>query len=225
MSSVVKKCPKDGIVYDAVFTGNCASCFGPLKFFCKTHNEWLEGADCPKCAGTTPAAGTAAATPTASAGPSIVGMLAVLAICIGVFVVCGLFLYRAMYTKPKPVSAPVAPAVVPAAKPAPPSPPRPVSAPSVATLSLNQLLANPDPYIGKMVKLTGTVQFRDTGRETFDLRDGEHILTVQYHAVPAAAKTMIAGASSSRTVAVTGVLRRDDSDNSYSVVAGSIEMP
>lgn len=238
MSSVIKKCPKDGIVYDAAFTGNCASCFGPLKFFCKTHSEWLDDANCQKCAGT-PAAGTVAATPAPSAGPSIVGILAVLAICAGVFVACGWFVYRVIYTKSKPASAPVAqalpaptPVPAPAPTPAPPSvpvrtplPPPPVSAPAIATISLNQLFADPDPHVGKLVTTGGTVQFRDAGKETFDLRDGDHILTVQYRGVPAAMKTTIAGTSAARRIVVTGTLQRDETDNSYFVIARTVEVP
>ena len=230
MSSIVKRCPKDGIVYDAAFTGNCASCFGPLKSFCNTHNEWLDNANCPKCAGTL-AAGTVAATPVPSAGPSIVGMLAVLAICVGVFVVCGLFLYRAFIVKPKPVSSPATlPVVAPPPKPVTPPvstlpPSTPARPPTVVSVSVSQLLADPEPFLGRQVKITGTMQFRDAGHETFDLRDGDHIVTVQYAGVPVMAKTTIAGASGSRPLTVTGVLRRDDSDNSYYVVASSAETP
>jgi hypothetical protein len=228
MSNVIKKCPKDGIVYDASFAGNCASCFGPLKYFCKTHNEWLESVDCPKCAGaSTPDKPAAAAPP--SSGPSIVGILAVLAICVGVFVACGWFLYRAVYTKPKPVNPPVARPVVPTvAKPVTPptpAPPPPMRAAAAVSLSVSQLLADPDQYLGRQVKVTGTVQFRDAGRETFDLRDGDHLVTVQYAGVTAAMKTTIAGIGSGQRVMVTGVLRRDDADNSYYVVAGSAAAP
>jgi len=230
MSSVVKKCPRDCIVYDATFTGTCASCFGPLKFFCKTHNEWLEDANCPKCSG--PA--TSETTPpmkAPSAGPSIVGMLAVLAICVGVFAVCGLFVYRAIYAKPKPVSgtAPT-PAVSPPSVPPPvpvkvAAPAPPVSAPAVATLSLGQLLAEPDQYVGKLVKITGSIQFRDAGKETFDLRQGDHIITVHYRNVPAAMKTIIAGTSADRLLRVSGTLTLDATDNSYYLIARSADTP
>ena len=224
MSSVVTKCPKDGIAYDAAFTGNCASCFGLLKFFCKTHNEWLDDANCPKCAGTT--------TPEASspvkalsAGPSIVGMLAVLAICVGVFVACGWFLYRVIYSKSKPVNAtastPQRVAPPPKSIPPPPS----VSTPSVVTLSLGQLLADPDHQVSRLVKITGSIQFRDAGKETLDLRQGDHIITVQYREMPAAMKTIIAGTSASRLLIVTGTLKRDDADNSYYVVSRSVDVP
>jgi hypothetical protein len=229
MSSVIKKCPKDGIVYDASFTGNCASCFGPLKFFCKTHNEWLAVANCPKCDGTRTAV-TPAAARVPSTGPSIVGMLAVLAICIGVFVMCGLFLYRAFIAPPKPVSSPAGRPVAPTpAKPATVPTPIPATPPTrqstVVSISLGQLLADPDPHLGQAVKLSGTIQFRDTGRETFDLRDGDHIVTVQYAGMPGASKTTVAGTSTGRPLSVTGVWRRDEADNSYYVVAGSVELP
>jgi len=231
MSSVVKKCPKDGIVYDATFTGNCASCFGPLKFFCKTHNEWLDTADCPKCAGNPPTV-PAAATPKPSGGPSIVGVLAVLAICAGVFVACGWFVYRVIYAKSKTVSAPVAqelPAQTPVPAPAPPAvtvrTPPPVSTRAIAALALNQLFADPEPHVGKLITTSGTIQFRDAGRETFDLRDGAYILTVQYRGVPAAMKTTIAGTSVARRIVVTGTLQRDEADNSYFVIARSVEVP
>ena len=230
MSSIAKKCPKDGIVYDAAFTGTCASCFGPLKFFCKTHNEWLEDANCPKCSGTA----TSETTPSMkapSAGPSIVGMLAVLAICVGVFAVCGLFVYRAIYAKPKPVSvAAPTPAVSPPSMPPPvpvqvAAPASPVSAPAVATLSLGQLLAEPDQYVGKLVKITGSIQFRDAGKETLDLRQGDHIITVHYRNVPAAMKTIIAATSANRLLSVSGTLTLDATDNSYYLIARSVAMP
>lgn len=218
MSAVVKKCPKDGIVYDEGFAGTCASCFGPLKFYCKTHNEWLAEASCPKCDGVP---SPSPAPPKAPApGPSIVGVLAVLAICAGVFVLCGWFLYRSVYLKPKPVTTSAPP-------PAPPTPP-PARSPSpvtIVTLSLAQLLADADQHLGRLVKTTGTIQFRDAAKETFDLRQGDHILTVNYHDMSAPMKTAIAAASSTRPISVTGTWQRDDADNSYYIVAQTIDAP
>jgi hypothetical protein len=236
MSSVIKKCPKDGIVYDATFTGNCASCFGPLKYFCKTHNDWLETAICPKCTGATPTEKPAVATPSATGGPSIVGVLAVLAICVGVFVLSGVFLYRLVFQKTRattpteatsglPVPAPAAPQPTPP-PPAPvrtPTPP-PAPTPAAVELSLNQILADADRYTGTFVTTTGNIQFRDAARETFDLRAGDHILTVQYRGVPAMMKTTIAGASATQLITVTGLLQRDDADNSYSLVARAVAL-
>jgi hypothetical protein len=237
MSSVAKKCPKDGIVYDAAFTGNCASCFGPLKFFCKTHNEWLEDARCPKCDGSTPSTAVAPAAKVISGGPSIVGVLAVLAICVGVFVLSGMFLYRAIYAKPKAATvspvvpqSPSKPVAMPSPLPAPVTPaqtpsPAPITSPPATTLSLGRLLADADQFVGKPVAIAGQIQFRDAGKQTFDLRDGDYILTVQYRDVPPMMKTTIAAASSARLVKVTGWLRRDDADNSFYLVARSVEMP
>jgi hypothetical protein len=213
MSNVIKKCPKDGIVYDATFTGNCASCFGPLKFFCKTHNEWLDDANCPKCAGQ--AVPAPAAQPVTS-GPSLVGVLAVLAICVGVFVAAGWFLYRMAVQKPKPATPVMS---------APPVAPQEPAPPAVVTLTLAQLLADADQYVGKQVRTAGSIQFRDASRETFDLRDGTRIITVQYRELPAATKTVIAGTGADRPLSVTGMLQRDESDNSYFVVARSVGAP
>ena len=49
MSNVVKKCPKDGLVYAAAYTGQCEQCFGELRWYCKAHNAWLSSEQCDKC--------------------------------------------------------------------------------------------------------------------------------------------------------------------------------
>jgi hypothetical protein len=119
--------------------------------------------------------------------------------------------------KPKPATP-----VMSAPPVAPPKPAPPV----VVTLTLAQLLADPDQYVGKQVKTTGNIQFRDAGRETFDLRDGSRIITVQYRELPAATKTVIASSTGAdRPLSVTGVLGRDESDNSYYVVARTVGVP
>ncbi len=215
MSTIVKKCPTDGLVYDLAYEGTCASCFGTVKFYCKTHNDWLTDASCPKCNSVTPA------NP-ASAGPSIVAVLAVLAICIGGFILSGSFVYRSIRSKPRqPASAvsPLTPRTAPQSAPA-----RMPSGPSVVTLSLAQLLADPEPYIGKLVKMTGNLDSKDPARETFDLRQGDHIVEVFYQDVDPAVKSIVTSVNAGQQLVVTGVVRHDDADNSYSLHARLVEL-
>jgi hypothetical protein len=145
-----------------------------------------------------------------------VGVLAVLAIWLGVVVAAGWFLYRIVAQKSKPVQPAMSALPFVSPKPAPPA---------VVTLTLAQLLADPDQYLGRQVMTAGSIQFRDAGRETIDLHDGSRIITVQYRELPAATKTLIASTGADRRLSVTGTWRRDDADNSYYVVARSVEVP
>jgi len=234
MSNIVKKCPKDGIVYDAAFGGACESCFGPLQFYCKAHDQWLVDETCnlcPKPAGAPPPA----PTPSEPKGYWFgLAMVAVLAVLIG----SGLIIWRMLgsHKKPRPVVAPVAvPTPPPAPKPVPAPPlvvapvqrPAPVvptkpAQPPVA-LSLHQMLDDPEPYLGKLVKTPGALQFKDTAIETFDLRQGDFAVPVQYAGIAAAAKSLVTAANPGREFVVIGILRRDETLNAIYIVAQQIE--
>ncbi|MEI6085366.1 MAG: hypothetical protein WCS70_13855 [Verrucomicrobiota bacterium] len=186
MSTVVKKCRQDGLVYAATYAGQCEQCFAELGYYCKTHNAWLTGDNCDQCA--SPAVVPPPATSRADLWLVLffIGCLAVLA---GSVTVIWRIVARGK-------QQPVAPHVVKVVTP--PPQPAPLVVPPVE-LSLRQILADPEPYLGKSVTTSGSVQFLDTTKETFDLRHGDYLLQVRYHA------TLVL----SQEVTVTGVLRRD----------------
>lgn len=293
MNSIVKKCPKDGIVYNADYTGTCGSCFSPLKFYCKVHSAWLETDTCPKCSPSAsntvvPPTPTPLVTPVSSATPSIMpapvtapspaassspspgssgdkkGGLLFAVMVIGCLAVLGTSVYllvRVVKSKTRtkiapitvnfhpqgiPTAPPAAPAVVtpppaPAPRPAPappstPTPPPVPRTPPVATptpaiapatiyppveLTVKQLLGDADPYIGKLVKTSGSIQTMDTDQETFDLRVADYAVQIQYSTIAPATKRIM---SAGQTAVVTGILRRDESLNSLYVVAQRIDV-
>lgn len=69
------------------------------------------------------------------------------------------------------------------------------------------------------------MQFLDAGRGTFDLHQGDHIITVRYGGVPAVMKPPMAAASTTRQITVAGTWQQDDSDNSYYIVAQTVDAP
>ena len=88
-------------------------------------------------------------------------------------------------------------------------------------LTVNQLLNEPDTYLGKLVKTSGSIQFIDTDKETFDLRVADFAVQIQYAGIPPTAKTTIAA---DRTAAVVGILRRDENLNAVYIVAQRLEV-
>lgn len=68
MTGVIKKCPKCGVVHDVSFVGDCESCFSPLQYYCRFHNEWLVDDTCNRCG--KPTSPRPAATPVSPPAPA-----------------------------------------------------------------------------------------------------------------------------------------------------------
>lgn len=214
MSQVLKKCPKDGIEYTADYTGTCESCFGPVQFYCKAHDQWLVDETCNKC-------GAPAAPATPKSDRWFMVIILVLLVVLGASVVTIWRLTTAKRRPPKPPPLPTvsAPPVVT------PPPPVPVVVPTgpPLELSISALADDPDRYLGKLVKTQGVLQLKDTFKESFDLRQGDYALQVQYGGTSPTAKATVAAIPIGRDLSVTGILRRDESLNALYITAQRLE--
>jgi hypothetical protein len=245
MGNIVKKCPKDGVERDVGFSGNCESCFGPLQFYCKVHKQWLTDEVCTKCSKPTPRAGARTSSERGDKWDVaiIFGLLALLvAVIIGIY--AGVVHGR---HRSKPRSAPpVAKVTVPAQQPAAPVPqqisqptPRPAAPPvpnqsqaappSFPTyppieLTIANILVDPDRYMNKLVRTSGLIQLKETDKETFDLRQGDHSIQVIYRYVEPGLKSKVASDTGIRAATATGLLQLDQTYNSYYIIAQDLQL-
>jgi hypothetical protein len=254
MGNIVKKCPKDGVEHDVGFTDKCESCFGPLQFYCKVHKQWLTDAVCPKCAkpipktsGRTPAAGGDKSDLAIIFGVFVLLAAGIFGIYAGVA-----HLWRrskpqsappaakATAPVPKPMPQPVAAAAPqrvsqPTPPPAAPPVPPPVAKdlqpamPSFPTyppieLTIANILVDPDKYLNKLVRISGQIQLKETDKESFELRQGDHSIQVIYRYVGPGLKSKVANDTGNRTAIATGLLQLDQTYNSYYIVAHDLQL-
>ncbi len=126
-----------------------------------------------------------------------------------------------------PVAVPPAPPRVAEATPAPaPVTPAPTPSPAViyppAELTIHQLLADPETYRDKRVRVAGLMQFRDAGRESFDLSESNDIVPVRYGSMSTPAKNAVGQVAAGARVAVIGAVRLEAADSSVSLTAESV---
>jgi hypothetical protein len=254
MGNIVKKCPKDGVEHNVGFSGNCESCFGPLQFYCKVHKLWLTDEVCTKCSKPTPRAGARTSSERGDKWDVaiIFGLLVLLAaVIIGIYagVVHGRHRSKppsappatratppVHQLAPQPAAVPVPqPASQPTPQPAvlpvpPPVPKEPLAAPpSFPTyppieLTIANILVDPDKYMNKLVRTSGLIQLKETDKETFDLRQGDHSIQVIYRYVEPGLKSKVASDTGIRTATATGLLQLDQTYNSYYIIAQDLQL-
>jgi hypothetical protein len=223
MSDLIKKCRKDGTEFGGDFTGACPVCNGPLAFYCRKHNEWLAGAACPKCTKPAqPSRGISSDTVfVVGAGLFVLALIALV-----------VFAFRRLVREPaQPSAVPVTTAVAPpkptAAQPKPPpaatvkadtGPAFPTYPPASVTLA--DLLRDPARFEGKLVQTTGTAQFVEADKFTFDLRDGNRTIQVFFRYVTPESKAALGNGA---RFLVTGLLKRLEQEDGWQIVAQSIE--
>jgi len=74
-----------------------------------------------------------------------------------------------------------------------------------------------------LIQSAGTIQIKEPEKDSFDLRQGDFTLPILYRLLTPEAKAAILSTPLGREVTVTGLLKRDDADNSYYVLAQRVE--
>jgi len=97
-----------------------------------------------------------------------------------------------------------------------PASPRPAATPRLAvTRTVSDVLLGGDGAIGEFVRVTGTLQMPDAGRDLFDLRQGAYAIEVRYPRLSVTDKARVRTLTAGSTVVVTGVVARDPELGTY----------
>jgi len=91
-------------------------------------------------------------------------------------------------------------------------------------LTIADILVDPDKYLNKLVRTSGFIQLKETEKESFDLRQGDHSIQVIYRYVGPGLKSQLASDTGNRTVTATGLLQLDQNYNTYYIVAQDLQL-
>jgi hypothetical protein len=252
MSNLLRKCPADGFETGLGHAGACRVCSGPLQLYCKLHNQWLSGTECPTCSPpATAAVAATAVSPTAAPTAAQVplksadsGPVKVFVMMVAVFLFgAGLLVFLALKltsrddapSGPRAVAEPVADESLPPLPPAPPPPPpapaappppapTPPAAPTprAVALTISEIMADIDHHAGKRVQVSGVILVVEPDEESFELRQGDFTMPVSYRGLPRHIQSAITAAGADQTLTVTGLLQVDEEFNAPYIRAEQI---